>query len=395
MINKRIKLFALVGVLSLLFGCSGAEAPAENKSQDEAPKVVEEPVTEEPKEEVLDLKDMDKLYEYYNANVTEFERSEFDTKVTTSYLDVTGDGVEEVILIDDFGMGNPITIISIENNEYKNLSDNITTAKYMNEFSLQDGFLVLKQKTGGSGMADTYMSLYKYNGEKLVEVLNGIYLEGHFAGPGVFVERKSTFEGPLTDFDYLLVEEDMEAMKRKVEESKHYTYNEDNFSFTIKDIDPPEIETTIKEEVYEEEPVDFTPGQLLQGYGKVTYGPEEIDMNEYVAVALPMYSGEYNDRLEALEYNIGTTNSKSLTVSFFGKYENVKIVYYADNNAEEVITEVGNIENKLLTVNGDFDNPEAYVRIECDVNGSDDRWSSSFNLDPSRDENSNMQLTIE
>lgn len=395
MINQKIKMIVTMGVLALFVGCSNSEAPMDNKSQDEVQESVEKAIEVEPQEESLDIKDMDKLYEYFNENIFEVARDEFGGVIGVTYLDITGNGTDEAIILNDKSWDQPINIVTIEDNEYKVLSNKIRKAKYMNEFSLEDGFLVLKQKTGGTGVADTYLSLYKYHDEKLTLVLSDVYLEGHVSiPPNVSENYVSKIEGNYRDFQYLLVKEDRNANKREVMESRHYSYNEDDLSFTIRDTDFPEIETTIEEEVLDNL-IDFKAGELLSGYGIIKYGNEEIDLNKYVAVALPMYSGKYSEGLEKKQYDIASANDKSVTVSMFGKYENVQIVYYANNNAEGEITKIGDLENTLLIVNGDFDNPEAYVRIECDVNGSDDRWSSSFNIDPSYDEFSNMQLMIE
>lgn len=407
MISRKIKAIALIGALSLMVGCSNNEGTTNENNTENA--VVEQTVdqdvdvenkeSEEVKEEetpkvvAVNIKDIEDIYSYFNENIFEITREDFDTYIEISYLDITGNGVEEAIIINNKSWEENINIVTIKDNNFSVLSNEIPMYKYKNEFKLKDGFLVVEQKTGGTGIGDTRQSLYKYKDGKLVSVLSGLLVEYYASGPDFAENEYGTIEGDYTDFDFVQIKEYPLENKREVVAAKHYKYNEDNLSFSIVDIDAPDIVETIEEETPEVS-AEFVAGKILDGFGKVVYREEEIDINSYVAVGLPMYDGVYNDSLEKKSVSIGEVNDKTITLSLFGAFENIQIRYFENNNSEAVVTDVGDLTNTYLEIKGDFPTEESYVSVWADINGLEDRYSVSFNIDTLTENSGNMAFQV-
>lgn len=245
---KKILVTLLISALFLgLVGCSKpassekteeelraeirAELEAEQKAQGEAKEASsdnkeESQSQENEKSSKLDVHDKEGVFEFIKSKYPEFTEDDFE-KWTKKFLDVTGDGTDEIIFTSTYRDGNldSAIIVTVKDNKYKEISKYMHLAKYENEITMKDGFLVHTSKSGGSGIGQWYRDLYIYDGSALVLVESNIPIEAYFAGPKASYEIKSNIEGSLKDFVITYTKKDLMTEEKEIIGKDKYEYD--------------------------------------------------------------------------------------------------------------------------------------------------------------------------
>ncbi|MTI84842.1 MAG: hypothetical protein FH756_13320 [Firmicutes bacterium] len=182
-----------------------------------------------------DVRNADELYVFVNSEVYELSREDFNDRVDITYLDVTNDGKEEAILVNNNDWSAKIAIVGADGGQFKHIGTELPIAKYANKFELKDGFLALTQKTGGTGVQEEYLSLAVYSEGKMVTVLDGLKTAETLSQPSVSYEDISDIKGSLTNFEYSL--QRIEGDKVKTIRKTLYAYNKDKLAFDVTEVE--------------------------------------------------------------------------------------------------------------------------------------------------------------
>ena len=198
-----------------------AERETEGESEIESAPENESEAENEEKVEIVDMnvEDMDMVFEkFISQNYPEFTREDFDIW-NKLFLDVNGDGKNEVVFSSDYYDGHleKAIVLGSDNGQYKELSKSISLAKYSNEYEMKDGFLIHKTKYGGSGIFDLYMDVYRWDGDQLSPLGLGILTESYVGTPNECYEIKSEIEGNLDDFAIIYNKTDLNEDDAKPE----------------------------------------------------------------------------------------------------------------------------------------------------------------------------------
>lgn len=219
---KRVLGIILIIVMVLsLAACGGSPANEEPAKTQEAP--------------AKDVRNMEELYAFVNSEIYEIASDALGKIVKITYLDVTGDGREEAILVNDGDWSANIAIVTVEGGQFKHISTEIQISKYANEFAIEDGFLVVNQASGGTGLRDEFMSLAVYFEGKMVTVLDNLTTAKTMSQPDVSYEDISDIKGGLEDFEYTLRR--IEGDKVKTIRKALYRYNKEKLAFDVTEVD--------------------------------------------------------------------------------------------------------------------------------------------------------------
>ena len=187
--KKIISVLIFLLLIFSFYGCNSEKTEAVSKSE-----IVEDVE--------LTTEDLDMVFDEFIAEkYPDFTREDFDIWNKT-YLDINGNGKNEVVFSTDYSDGklNKAIVLSADDGEYKEISKFIYLAKYLNEFEVKDGFLIHRTKVGGSGIFDFYMDVYGFDGDSLYEVGSSILTESFVGMPQESYEIKSEINGSLADF---------------------------------------------------------------------------------------------------------------------------------------------------------------------------------------------------
>lgn len=179
----------------------------------------------------MDVTDLDKLWEFVNSNIYEISRDQFEHSFDITFLDVTGNGIEEAIIVNNADWSTNIEIVTVNGDKYENIKTDLKVAKYSNDFTMQDGFFKAVQATGGTGVSIEYMSLLVYEEAKMSTVLKDLRITSNESWPDGYREEKAQIKGPLTDFEYILTR--YENGNECIVTHKYYTYKKDKLRFDV------------------------------------------------------------------------------------------------------------------------------------------------------------------
>jgi len=173
----------------------------------------------------IDSSEMDNLYDFVNAEICQFPKEEFDSIFEIIFLDVTNDGFDDAILVNNI----MYKIVTVKDNHYEIIKTDIPFSSYKNEFQMQNNFLRIDQSGGGTGVCKEYMSLLKYDNGKMITVLENLELSYYESfPPDWYCEHTGQINGPLDDFEYTL---DCNDNGEIYTVKRYYTYNNDTLSF--------------------------------------------------------------------------------------------------------------------------------------------------------------------
>lgn len=206
-----------------------AEIKEEIKAEIEADKQQDQ---DEKKDEQMagSVTDDDAVFKFISANYPDFTREDYE-KWTKTYMDITGDGEDEVICPSDYGDGwlDFAIIITFEDDEFREISRYIPLAKYSNTFEMKDGFFVHTSKSGGTGMQMVTMNLYYYGGYDLEPCGPFVLVSESVGSEDVAYEIESEIEGTLDDFVVTYTKEDFINETKEVTAKDQYTFDLDSY----------------------------------------------------------------------------------------------------------------------------------------------------------------------
>ncbi len=207
--NRVLSMFFSLIFLFALSGCIESRAGAQKKT----------------------VEDRDALYEFVNSNVYQITRKEFDSSMKITYLDVTNDGVDDAVIVNDMDWSQNIFAVSVQEDKFKLIKTDIKVAKYSNSFEIKDGFLAVMQETGGTGVMVRYLTLAVYSNEKMITVLDNLKISSRETFQNVTYEDTAEIKGTYTNFEYTL----KRTQGNKTIETQHafYRYDKDNLKFEI------------------------------------------------------------------------------------------------------------------------------------------------------------------
>lgn len=398
--RKLLVILSVLFISIMMFGCSKkdklreelkAEVKAEIEAEKNAPK---------------DITDKDALYEFYKSEIkNEFSREDFDNAFQLTFLDVTGNGNEDVVVCNMYGYGvSPLEVVTIENNEFKRLQTDIIIANEKNEVKMEDGFLVVNQESGSEFFREKYTILAVYDKGNMKTVLKELVSEVQINGDTDKTEYEliGTHNGSLSEFEYTLVK--LENGTSTIKEHANYTYNTQTLSFDIKELaidnnqkskqeEPKKKEETKKEIIDDTNPeyaeYNFNGRYNLKGFKNETINGAAVNYDEYVGVIVPWYSGVNDGKLEPYTMYIGPDtelDSTDLTFAVFGKMTNVAITYTENMDSKPITKGIGDLENELVSIQAELPNDMTYLRITGVVYGGEGYQNNiDFTIDTQRD----------
>lgn len=351
---RKVVVAFLVAILAVmtLAGCSSPKEPPQTP-----------PVK-------ADIKDQNALFDFVKANIKNISKETFNEWVI-EYLDITGDGNDEAIIVSTYGVDwhDKLEIVSVAGGEYKIIPCELGLGKYGNHVLFEDGFLVLLATAGGSGISDTYMTLAVYDGTRMVTALSDLLVEATVA-----LDPNNTFEvrgeiqsDSLKGFAYVQTKYD--AKGETILERGFYLYNEDTMSF---DVDP-----------YFEGPNGDDLG-LAKFTNEIINGTQ-VNYSEYSGVVVPMYNGVNKSILASFDMMFGHEGTTEKTVAIFGELQNAMLTYYEglDNKVvdQSELGYNGVIYDAFVTIYTNLPNDFCYIELTGKINGK----NISVVLDDMRD----------
>lgn len=173
----------------------------------------------------------DSLYEFVNNEVYQISRKEYDSSMKITYLDVTNDGVLDAVMYNDGDWSQNIFIVTVQENKFKHIKTDVKVAKYSNLFEMKDGFFIVTQQTGGTGVMQKDITLAVYSNDKMVTVLENLKISSTSTFQNITYEDKAEIKGTYADFEYTLTRtQDDESA---VIEHAFYKYDRDKLKFLI------------------------------------------------------------------------------------------------------------------------------------------------------------------
>lgn len=180
----------------------------------------------------LDLSDLDAIYdELKDSSLKKYNREDMDFW-QASYMDITGDGNDDIAFVAPYGEGalEEVIFISGDDGSYALIPSDIELYKYENQVELVDGLIAVTRTGGGSGVRFTTMSIYDYDGIEIVDTETSIVMEDIVSSPNGY-EITGSIEGQLTDFTHTLVRHDLATEKTLIVEETRYEYDADDLRF--------------------------------------------------------------------------------------------------------------------------------------------------------------------
>lgn len=330
--KKVLGVLLVITMCFALAACGGSPANGEPAKSQELP--------------AKDVRNMEELYAFVNSEIYEVARDAFETHVDKTFLDVTGDGKEEAILVNNTDWSANIAIVSAERGQFKHINTALKISKYANKFELKDGFLVVNQATGGTGLREEYMSLTVYSEGKLVTVLENLITAETMSQPDASYEDISDIKGSLIDFEYTLRRN--EGDKVKTIRKALYRYNKEKLAFDVTEVDlgnKPSLKAEKHREAY-------------------------IDYNKYDLVVIDSFGG---GSLSSFEYLKFTRPGWVESGTHFG-IRDVAVVgevydlYYHSACTGEDYKIADQLGNKILVITDDYSVENSFISFK-DKNG--------------------------
>lgn len=181
-----------------------------------------------------DLTDMEAIYEFVQKEIVNISRDVFETW-EMYYLDITDDGVDELVLVSPYGQHfHPyMEVIRVVDKRFQRIPSEIRLLKHGNIPEMRDGFLVVTSTGSGTGLYFSDMDLYLYDGAQILPSLLSVTL--YRTDP--LGEVTGELEGPLTDFTHTLM--NIDPLRRIPVISRgeyHYRFDEDSNSFSVEQL---------------------------------------------------------------------------------------------------------------------------------------------------------------
>ncbi|MBH1939844.1 hypothetical protein I5677_02910 [Mobilitalea sibirica] len=396
---KKILLFlTLIGLVFTSFAGCGSNKKTEEELRDEIRAELEKELeaeetttdsTEDEKKQVdnqssnqdvevkeegtADIRNKDAIYEFVKDNIVDISRDSFDTW-EMYHFDITGDGKEEALLVSTYGADwyNKMEIISADTGVYERIDSDIILAKNGNTPSYQDGLLVVQKDTSGSGIQETSMDIYEYNGVSVIHTLNMVTYY-RYAGPGADIEDIGEINGDLTEFTYTLTRHNLTEGTQELLQEIDYTKYDSELGF-------------VTNVIYD---VNTSGNQFpdLTVYQSETIRGDKISYGDYAAVIVPQYP-EDGSNYRMLDHMPFVDNPEGFPLNFavFGLLQNTKITLYQGMDDTGDTRDIGNLENTVLEIHADLQTDMSYYHISGEVFIGDDTYIPvEFTLDNMRD----------
>ena len=184
------------------------------------------------------LKDMDDLYGFVQQEIIDIPREVFDTW-EVFYLDVTSDGVDEAVLVSPYGQHwHPhMEIIRVDGRKFQRIVSEIPLGKNGSSPEIKDNFLTVTSTTSGTGLLDTYLDIYIYDGTKVLPSLLTLTLFRQEAARYHVEEVTGELNGPLTDFTHTLMNIDpLSSTPVIVKGAYHYSFDPGTLSYAMEQL---------------------------------------------------------------------------------------------------------------------------------------------------------------
>lgn len=390
---KKIISFLLVFTLGLVtVGCSKGtsvqktvESNGQNKNKTQ--------------ESSANIQDSKALYEFVKGKYTFKDFEEFNSNVDVTMLDVTGDGIDEAILVKNSSR-NPIVFISVDNGKFEIIPSNVESGQYTTNITHSAKFILIKGTGGGSGVRVEYLDLAYYTGKEIKLALGKLFTEYNSGGPGElwegegqinFADDNHNYENFNYHYNLFVNEEHMQDIRQ------NYKFNKSTGTFKITPIDGGfdklkdsnnkpnnQYSTTTKKAVTNDssltnddsvnqttEDIEAIEGESfkLKGFTSETINGENIDYSQYTAVIVPMHSTSNIASLtrKTCSFSDNPSNSK-VTFSVFGEMKDIKVTYFGNMDSKGEVENVDILKNSYLDIYAPFDTDMSYVKITGKIN---------------------------
>jgi len=282
------------------------------------------------------VKDIEALYSFVNSEVYEISREDFDQSIGITYMDVTGDGTEDAILVNNLDWSANISVVALYEDNYQLLNTDILPAKYSNIFELKDGFLAVTQETGGSGVQTKYLTLAVYSDEEIRTVLKELIISSNESHQDVSYEDSSEISGDYTDFQYTLTR--TEDNKKTILEDFHYKYNKSKMEFEVSGTNG-DSENSVA--------VPTPKAEKIRG--------EKVDYGKYDLVVIDSYPGGSLSSLETYEFVRPGFDGESYDMRDIAIFGEIYDVNYHSSYTGKDYKIADQLSNKLLLLTDDSD----------------------------------------
>lgn len=247
---RKIAILMIITIaITTMVACS-RDQKTEDELKEELKKEViaeleaeKEAAEKEKKEKILDIRDKEQIYEFIeNQYPGVYTREDFDVWEPT-YLDLNGDGNEEVIFTAPYGEGklDNIMFITADSGEYEIIPSNISLEKYENKVEVNGDFITVTQASGGSGVYFKIMGIYRYEGGEIFSTKTNLIMEDVLSTPDGY-EALGEIQGDLYDFTYTLKKESLNTGEITIVEKSRYIYNSENMEYSMEYLIQPEKE---------------------------------------------------------------------------------------------------------------------------------------------------------
>lgn len=386
--KKIIRILIFIIIVASMTGCSKtqetkkteeelkAEIRAELEAEKEEEKAKEKQEVEK-KKEALDVRNNDAIYEFIeNTYPGVYTREDFD-EWDAFYLDITGDGNDDVAFTATYREGNldHAIFITADKGEYKIIPSEIGFAKYQNDVGLKDGFITITQKSGGSGIHVVTMGIYVYDGNEIVFTGANVLMKDVFAAPDGH-EILGEIEGSLNDFVNTLKKMDFATEKVSLEKKIRYIYDSNTRSFNIEELADSKQKSSNDKKVDSSNQIELsvkmTKEEIINKLGKEYKVEKNIDpMGEYnyIRIVYPditfdflLLHGQDEAPLDALPSTIVISSDK---------YRYNYDVNIGDNALEAIEKCEKTFENliNIHGINGDEESLDLFKYKEDDGSG--------------------------
>lgn len=172
------------------------------------------------------------LYTFVNENIQTVTQAQFETWEIT-YLDITGDGTEEAVLVSSYDKAwtGMLEIVSNDSGVLQRVLSDVPLGADGTAVDLQNGILAVTVSDGGTGLQYTDMGLYVYTGEEVVNALGGLTMSYVMQSDDIAYENSAFIDGDYTDFIYTLIRYDDVEKRQTVEKKSRYVYNAVSHNF--------------------------------------------------------------------------------------------------------------------------------------------------------------------
>lgn len=224
---KKILLTILLVFISLsLLGCQSDQKTDEELEAEVLAELEAERLAN------LDVRDDQALYEGLKDSLLQgYDAATFD-RFEKTYLDLDGDGQDEVALAAPYGEGplEKLVFVGLGQAGFEAIQSEIPLYKYQNQVDFQDGLVGVSRTSGGSSIRYTNLSFYAYDQGTLHFTGTELVMEDIISLPDGY-EIIGEIEGPWTDFQHSLTRTDLATDRTFVTEKAAYTYQPASMDF--------------------------------------------------------------------------------------------------------------------------------------------------------------------